>query len=147
MPADMQLSVVAGLLRRGTAFDPLSTGLTVLALAAGIFQLWINSASPLLAAILVWVVICGVIEKYYSFRVAFDAELFTLVAADVDRTADLDQAMKKLGLLPVDKSGRPWDLRCQGALKLLRLQILFVALQLLSLLVALSIFPWLPSAQ
>lgn len=147
MSADLQLAVVASLLRRGKAFDILSTGLTLLSLAAGIAQLWINPASALLTVLVLWTVICGVIEKYYDFRVAFDAELFALAAADINRTAELDQAMSTLGLLPVDKTGRAWALRTQGALKLLRLQILFVALQLLSLLAALSIFPWLPSAQ
>lgn len=146
MPADLHLAIVASLLRRGKALGLLSTGLTLLALAGGMAQLWIDSASFWLAALMTWIAICGIAEKYYGFRVAFDAELFTLAAADIERTADLDQALTALGLLPVDKSGRPWDVRCRGALTLLRLQGLFVALQLLSLLVALSIFPWLPSA-
>jgi hypothetical protein len=146
MSADLQLAIVASLLRRGKAFDRLSTGLTLLGLVAGITQLWIIPTTALLPVLVLWIVICGVIEKYYDFRVAFDAELFTIAAADINRTAEFDQAMSTLGLLPVDKTGRSWDSRSRGALKLLRLQTLFVTLQLLALLAALSIFPWLPSA-
>ena len=147
MRDDMQLAIVASLLRRGKPLDQLSTGLTLLSLLGGLTQLWINLPSLTLTALMIWIVTCGVIEKYYSFRVAFDADLFAIVAAKPGRTADFDSVMIELKLLPVDKAARPWGTRCQGALELLRFQILFVVLQLLSLLIALSILPWLPFTQ
>jgi hypothetical protein len=80
-------------------------------------------------------------------RVAFDADLFHIMANDpqwpTDRTAALDDALSTLGLQPVDKAGRAWSVRSQGALLLLRQQLLFLAVQLLVLLSAVVIFPWL----
>ena len=147
MSHEMQLHVVASLLRRGTALDNLSTGLTLLSLAFGLIQLLITGAQPFLLILAVSGVILGLLEKYYAIRVGFDADLFHMVASDPqwlsDRTAALDDALAQLGLAPVDKNTRSWASRSQGALKLLRQQLLFLAVQLLVLLSAIVIFPWL----
>jgi hypothetical protein len=147
MSNEMQLHIVASLLRRGKALDDLSTGLTLLCLSLGLVQLLITAHSALLLVLVVAGVVLGVIEKYYAFRVAFDADLFHTLASDPqwlnDRTAELDQALGSLGLQPVDKIARSWALRSQGALKLLRQQVLFLAVQLLVMLGAILIFPWL----
>lgn len=148
MSLEMQLHVVASLLRRGRALDNLSTGVTLLGLALGLSQLWINTVSPLLLILVAAIVLIGLIEKYYAFRVAFDADLFQNIANDAnqlnDRTVDLDHALTALGLLPVDKQARSWAVRSQGALKLLRQQVLFLALELVLMLGAILISPWLP---
>jgi hypothetical protein len=148
MSLEMQLHVVASLLRRGRALDNLSTGVMLLGLALGLSQLWINTVSPLLLILVAAIVLIGLIEKYYAFRVAFDADLFQNIANDAnqlnDRTVDLDHALTTLGLLPVDKQTRSWAVRSQGALKLLRQQVLFLALELVLMLGAILIFPWLP---
>jgi hypothetical protein len=148
MSLEMQLHVVASLLRRGRALDNLSTGVMLLGLALGLSQLWINTVSPLLLILVAAIVLIGLIEKYYAFRVAFDADLFQNIANDAnqlnDRTVDLDHALTTLGLLPVDKQTRSWAVRSQGALKLLRQQVLFLALELVLVLGAILIFPWLP---
>lgn len=148
MSLEMQLHVVASLLRRGRALDNLSTGVMLLGLALGLSQLWINTVSPLLLILVAAIVLIGLIEKYYAFRVAFDADLFQNIANDAnqlnDRTVDLDHALTTLGLLPVDKQARSWAVRSQGALKLLRQQVLFLALELVLMLGAILIFPWLP---
>jgi hypothetical protein len=148
MSLEMQLHVVASLLRRGRALDNLSTGVMLLGLALGLSQLWINPVSPLLLILVAAIVLIGLIEKYYAFRVAFDADLFQNIANDAnqlnDRTVDLDHALTTLGLLPVDKQARSWTIRSQGALKLLRQQVLFLALELVLMLGAILIFPWLP---
>lgn len=148
MSLEMQLHVVASLLRRGRALDNLSTGVTLLGLALGLSQLWINTVSPLLLILVAAIVLIGLIEKYYAFRVAFDADLFQNIANDAnqlnDRTVDLDHALTALGLLPVDKQARSWAVRSQGALKMLRQQVLFLALELVLMLGAILIFPWLP---
>ncbi|WP_459745853.1 hypothetical protein [Pseudomonas sp. 3A(2025)] len=145
MSADMQLHVVASLLRRGRALDNLSTGLTLVSLAAGLIRLWITSGSLSFVLPVVCVVILGLIEKYYALRVAFDADLFQRLGNDArplsENTQALDQALSALGLQPADKAGRPWAVRSQGALRLLRQQLLFVALQVVVLLGALLILP------
>ncbi|MFS2156236.1 hypothetical protein ACCD10_02640 [Pseudomonas sp. Pseusp122] len=148
MSLEMQLHVVAGLLRRGRGLDNLSTGVMLLGLALGLTQLWIKPVNPLLLIMVTAIVVTGLIEKYYAFRVAFDADLFQNLADDAnqlnDRTVELDHALTTLGLLPVDKQSRSWAVRSQGALKLLRQQVLFLALELILMLAAILIFPWLP---
>lgn len=150
MSVEMQLHIVASLLRRGRALDTLSTGVTLLSLALGLSQLWITPASPLLMLLVAALVVIGLIEKYYASRVAFDADLFQHLANDAlelnARTAELDQALGVLGLQPVDKQPRSWALRSRGALKLLRQQVLFLALELLMMLTAIVFFPWLSLA-
>lgn len=147
MSHEMQLHVVASLLRRGKALDNLSTGLTLLCLGFGLIQLLITDHTRLLLVLAAAGAVLGLIEKYYAFRVAFDADLFHILASDpqwpTDRTAALDDALGTLGLQPVDKKGRSWALRSRGALKLLRQQAVFLAIQLLVLLSAIVIFPWL----
>lgn len=147
MSSEMQLHIVASLLRRGRTLDNLSTGLTLLSLAFGLAQLLITPVMPLLIVMSAAIALLGLIEKYYALRVAFDADLFQAVASDEarlnERTIALDQALVALKFQPVDKSGRPWALRSQGALKLLRQQLLFLAVQLLVMLSAILIFPWL----
>ncbi|MBD8492055.1 hypothetical protein IFR09_24145 [Pseudomonas syringae] len=144
MSADMQLHVVASLLRRGRTLDNLSTGFTLLSLAVGMLQLWIT-AMPLLTVWLGTLVLLGLIEKYYAMRVAFDADLFQTLGSEArllpDTTQALDQALIALGLQPADKAGRPWAVRSQGALRLLRRQLVLVAVQLLVLLGPLLVFP------
>lgn len=144
MSADMQLHVVASLLRRGRTLDNFSTGLTLLSLAVGMLQLWIT-AMPLLTAWLGTLVVLGLVEKYYAMRVALDADLFHTVGRDArplsDTTQALDQALITLGLQPPGKAGRPWAVRSQGALRLLRWQLALVVVQLLVLLAPLLVFP------
>lgn len=145
MNADLQLHIIASLLRRGRTLDSLSTGLTLLSIALGLSQLWLPP-SGLLMSWVVLLVVLGVGEKYYAVRVAFDAELFQKLADDpanlTRNTRALDQALEALSLQPADKAGRAWPLRSQGALKLLRQQVLLLALQIMLLLGALLIFPW-----
>ncbi|MCO8165585.1 hypothetical protein NJC38_25950 [Pseudomonas sp. 21LCFQ010] len=145
MNADLQLHIIASLLRRGRALDNLSTGLTLLSLALGLSQLWF-APSGLLMSWVVLLVVLGLGEKYYALRVAFDAELFQKLADDpanlTRNTRALDQALAAFSLQPADKAGRSWPLRSQGALKLLRQQVLLLALQIMLLLGALLILPW-----
>jgi hypothetical protein len=147
MSAEMQLHIVASLLRRGQTLDNLSTGMTLIGLFFGLAQLLITLPTPLFLIAAAAIVLLGLIEKYYALRVAFDADLFLKVASDdqrlAERTEALDQALVMLKFQSVDKSGRSWALRSQGALKLLRQQVLFLAVQLLVMLGAILIFPWL----
>ncbi|WP_122448621.1 hypothetical protein [Pseudomonas viridiflava] len=151
MSPHMHLLVTASLLRRGKSLDYLSTGLLLLSLAAGLAQLWITPLSALLAVWIVVMVLSGLLEKSKAFRVAFDADLFQIMASQpsqlADRTLELDQTLSELGLQPVDKGGRDWTLRRQGALRQLRVQVGYIALQLFWLVGFIFLFPWLSFAQ
>ncbi len=151
MSSEMQLHVVAALLRRGKSLDYLSTGLLLLSLLFGLMQLWAGSASVLMMMLLACMVLTGGLAKSQAFRVAFDADLFQHMADRPsqlsDRTHELDQVLADLRLQPIEKGGRPWGLRTQGALRQLRLQVRYIALQLLWLVAAIFIFPWLSFAQ
>ncbi len=53
MPADMELQVVASLLRRGRSLDQLSTGLTLVGVLFGLAQLLMASIAPICLTITV----------------------------------------------------------------------------------------------
>jgi hypothetical protein len=95
---------------------------------------------PLLAGTLI---LLGVAQKYWALRVAFDAELFAAMAkagGELERnTQAMDRALVDLGLLPAARADRPWAERCRGALRLLRIQAVLCALQLLLALAGLSL--------
>ena len=91
MPVDMELQVVASLLRRGRSLDQLSTGLTLLGVLFGLAQLLMASVAPICLLLSLWMIILGLLQKYWALRVAFDADLFTLLARDTERTPDLDR--------------------------------------------------------
>ncbi|MET1068319.1 MAG: hypothetical protein ABWY28_09945 [Pseudomonas prosekii] len=156
MPVEVELQVVAGLLRRGRSLDQLSTGLTLLGVLIGLLQ-WLLVTPLALGLILsVWLIVTGLWQKYWAFRVAFDADLFALMArdggADADaqalaqRTSALDQALQNLGLQPADRAGRPWPERQRGALKLLRNQAVLLAAQVLPTVAVILASPWLSLA-
>ncbi|SDS93226.1 hypothetical protein [Pseudomonas prosekii] len=160
MPVEVELHVVASLLRRGRSLDQLSTGLTVLGVLFGLLQ-WLLVTPLALGLILsVWLIVTGLWQKYWAFRVAFDADLFALMArdggadADADaqalalaqRTSALDQALQNLGLQPADRAGRPWPERQRGALKLLRNQAVLLAAQVLPTVAVILASPWLSFA-
>ncbi|WP_439877466.1 hypothetical protein [Pseudomonas prosekii] len=158
MPVEVELQVVASLLRRGRSLDQLSTGLTLLGVLFGLLQ-WLLVTPLALGLILsVWLIITGLWQKYWAFRVAFDADLFALMARDADadadadaqalaqRTSALDQALQNLGLQPADRAGRPWPERQRGALKLLRNQAVLLAAQVLPTVAVILASPWLSFA-
>ena len=158
MPVEVELQVVASLLRRGRSLDQLSTGLTLLGVLIGLLQ-WLLVTPFALGLILsVWLIFTGLWQKYWAFRVAFDADLFALMArdgraaADADaqalaqRTSALDQALQNLGLQPADRAGRPWPERQRGALKLLRNQAVLLAAQVLPAVAVILASPWLSFA-
>ncbi|MFJ7797285.1 hypothetical protein [Pseudomonas sp. NPDC096950] len=150
MPVDMELQVVASLLRRGRTLDQLSTGLTVLGVLFGLLQLLLITPVTLGLILSAWMIVLGLLQKYWAFRVAFDADLFALVARDADalpdRTQALDQALQSLGLQPANRAGRPWPERQRGALKLLRNQAVLLLAQVLPTLAVILASPWLSFA-
>ena len=146
MPADMELQVVASLLRRGHSLDQLSTGQTLLGVLLGLAQLLLASISTICLLLALWMIVLGLLQKYWALRVALDADLFALLARDTTRTPDLDQALQTLGLQSPKRAGRPWSERRRGALKLLRKQAWLLGAQALLTLGVILASPWLPFA-
>ncbi|MWV14793.1 hypothetical protein F3I16_01940 [Pseudomonas sp. L-22-4S-12] len=146
MASELQLQLVASLLRRGRLLDQLSGGLTLLALAIGLAPLLgstPSSASALLCGLLVML---GLAQKYWAVRVALDGELFARLARQPQQlaahTQQLDLALTGLGLQPATAGGRDWDARSRGALQLLRRQALWLGAQVLLALAAILAMPW-----
>lgn len=145
MASEMHLWLITAMLRRGKTLDRASSALSLLALVIGLGPLLGFMALSTGAAVCIALLVCGLIQKYYALRVALDAELFAGLAAAPEqldrRTAELDQALASLG-----RQGEParnWEQRSQGAVRLLRLQALWLALQLLVALAAIVLMPWL----
>ncbi len=143
MPVDMQLKIVAALLRRGRGLDLLSQALTLLAVAFGL----VFKGHLILCLLLAAVVLLGLWQLYWALRVGLDAELFELMASQAqqlsERTEAMDQALVALGFQPAERAGRPWPERQRGALRLLRYQALLVGVQALLLVAGMVDFTWL----
>ena len=73
MPINVELQVVASLLRRGRTLDQLSTGLTLLGVLFGVLQLLLFTSVVLGQTLSAWLIVVGLIQKYWAIRVAFDA--------------------------------------------------------------------------
>lgn len=132
MQADLLL--VAALLRRGRSLDHCSSALSLVAVVFGLAP-WLGAAASLILALICAALLsAGLAEKYWALRVALDAELFQRLAEAGDQldsqTHALDQALQNLGLQNAQQAGRAWDLRCRGALSLLRKQALYLLLQI-----------------
>ncbi|MBC3376981.1 hypothetical protein HU762_23860 [Pseudomonas sp. SWRI92] len=147
MSSDMELHTVASLLRRGQSLDQFSTGLTLLAALIGLGQWLVGSIDPWLLLLSFGVFVLGMQEKYLAFRVAFDADLFQIVADAgkplTERTQALDTALANLGLQPVERGGRSWPERSHGSMRLLRRQAWVVAIQALLTVSFVLASPWL----
>lgn len=138
---------IATALALGRGLDLWSLVFVVFALAG---LLW--APLPLLSSIcLLASLSAGSMQKIYSVRVAFDAELFRYwaetwsnaaiqgcdPAALVTDLAALDQALAACGMrAPVDGTARELDSRLRGAGKLLGRQALALAIQFASMVVA-----------
>ena len=110
--------IAAALLRRGAMVHAMSAALTLGGIAAVVFGfpgMW-----P--------VVVVGLVEFWLAARVAIDADLFA--ALGEDDLARFDEAMRRLGLMPESKAGRPMNDRIRGALRLLTLQGAMLLLQI-----------------
>ena len=145
MASEMHLSLIAAMLRRGKPLDRASSALSLLALVIGLGPLLGFMALSTGAAVCIALLVCGLLQKYYALRVALDAELFASLADAPEqlqrRTAELDQALLWLGRKA--EPAHSWEQRSQGALRLLRLQALWLGLQLLVALTAIVLMPWL----
>ncbi|MGY5393572.1 hypothetical protein [Acinetobacter sp. NigerLNRRAM0016] len=89
------------------------------------------------------------LQHYLSIRIQFDAELLKLIGTTSEtsdtkkdmtqQTAELDRGLLELGLIPVDKTQRSWDIRVQGCIRLFKLHVAMVFCQYI-VLISLMIF-------
>lgn len=131
------LLCAAALLDQGRIVDRLSRLLTAAALAAILIGSAMATRPPwILIGSAALVTLTGLVETYLAIRVGFDAALFNHVAnaPEAPDFASVDAALAQLGLLPTTTHGRPAGVRIAGARRLFRLQTLFLAAQVLSVL-------------
>ena len=111
---------------------PLTAGAILLLVALAVF----GPTPPATTTIaLLAAIVLGIVERYFAFRVGFDAALFARLA-DHDRSnalSRLDRALIDLKLLPKEKAGRPFEDRFVGGRKLLLRQAAAALLQVFCL--------------
>jgi hypothetical protein len=150
MASDMELHAMACLLRSGRTLDGLSTGLALVGALIGLAHGLLPSINPWFGGLGAALLMIGVIQKYWAFRVAFDADLLQYVAGAAQPLADstqaLDAALAALGLVPACKTGRPWRERLRGAADLLYWQAALLAVQIILTLGFIVASPWLINA-
>jgi hypothetical protein len=135
-PTRTLLASAAALLDQGRSVDRLSRLLTAAALIGLLVCAAAIGQSPLaLATSAILVALAGFAELYFAIRVGFDAALFNRLAGAPEPVdfGDLDQALTELGLLPAAKRGRPANARIAGARRLMRFQILALAVQVFAI--------------
>ena len=136
-PTRELLLCAAAFLDQGRTIDRLSRLLTAAALVAILIGPVIATPPPWgLIGSAALVTLAGFAETYFAMRVGFDAALFNQAAnpSAAPDFAGTDAALTQLGLLPTTKHSRPVGARIAGARRLMRLQILFLLAQVLSVL-------------
>jgi len=131
-------AALAGLLR---AFVVLAIwGFALTCIAALVLALTLRSLPTTPAMGFGAVVILGVLERYFAFRLRLDQTLFGDLARGTIASLDaLDRALDRLGLrsAPPSPSTRPLDERVQGTRQLMQRHAIVVACQSAMLLLAL----------
>lgn len=121
------LQSTRGLLLSGYAAFALSFILLLLPNSPGLYRF-----SALLFCLLLLAA-----HHYLSMRVLFDARLLDALAQSEqplhEITADLDQSLIQLKLMPQAKTGRGWTERFQGCIRLLKAQACLLFMQYLVL--------------
>ncbi|OOG87301.1 hypothetical protein B0E41_04230, partial [Hydrogenophaga sp. A37] len=103
-----------------------SLGLSLLAVVVGVA--W---ASPTGAVGGLWalVLLCGLMERYFAFRLALDERLFHQVGhGHMPSLQALDTSLARLGLRQNALPERPWSARLLGARRLLQRHLALVLL-------------------
>jgi hypothetical protein len=132
-------AALAGLLR---AFMVLAIwGFALTCISALVLALTLRSLSTTAAMGLGAVVILGVLERYFAFRLRFDQALFDGLARNTVASLDaLDHALSSLGVRetqPAQQTTRSLDNRVQGTRQLMQRHAIVVACQSAMFLLAL----------
>lgn len=109
--------------------------------------LYFNQKMPIIDLLLIIIVFAFMaLQHFFYIRVKLDAEILHMLYQEFSQettekfTEQLDQSLIYLNLMPEKKSGRAWDLRFKGCLKLFKLQIITLCLQATLLFISI-IFP------
>lgn len=133
---NMQFYAVSKLLKSTTAL--LCSGYLIFSLIMLDLIFKQHTSKIEVAFILFNLALCAT-HHYVSFRVNFDASLLHMLFKQSKRysiellTLELDQSLLSLNLIPKEKTGRPWNLRFNGCLRLLKIQIMILFFQFLVL--------------
>lgn len=125
-----QLIVVASLLEQGRRLDGFSHVLLIIVAIAIFSSTHIDMLS---VGLMITMLVIVLASKYYAIRVSFDCRLFHH-AASQNLTIDgdqLDSVLHTLNLIKKPMVERDWHMRSQGALMLLKKQVVCCVLQVL----------------
>lgn len=120
--------VLCALLRAGLlSLGHWSVGLSLLALAGLVA---VQPPSARVQALWGLVVLAGLLERYFAFRLALDERLFrSLGRGHLPSLTALDGALHRLGLRAQPLTERPWNERLHGARQLVVGHAFLVLLQ------------------
>jgi hypothetical protein len=105
-------------------------GLALSVIAIAVLALTGRSLPMLSATIFGAVALAGMLERYFTFRLYFDAGLFgDLASGTIASLGDLDSALQRLGLRPAADRPRALEDRVAGARRLLQCHGIAVACQ------------------
>lgn len=124
--------VVAALLAADKRLDWIAAPLILsLILTAGAMFIGTVSVVPGLRIALAAAVSLGGIERYLALRITFDQRLFALLGRDGGLTlSGLDQALRDAHLIDPRKLSRPLVARFKGAVRLVRLHVIVMSVQI-----------------
>lgn len=89
--------------------------------------------------LMLWIFMLIGVHHYIFIRVKFDSDLLIMMHNETqhqgleETTFELDQSLVLFKLMPNTKTGRDWQLRFKGCLKLYKIQIFILVLQAVSL--------------
>lgn len=142
----MKLLIVAKLLENSDGIRTSGYIAFSLSVLAYFFYAW--QSTVIYLSLIVIFGLC-LLQHYLSIRIQFDAELLKLIATTPEtidtekdvtqQTAILDRSLLELGLIPVDKTQRSWEIRIQGCMRLFKLHVAVVLCQYI-VLISLMIF-------
>lgn len=136
------LVTFCSLLSISKPIDCFSQLLTVLALGIAIISSWWTD-TVLLTILCCAVFVSGLMAKYYALRLYLDKKLFDYLVNHLDQLpktlVELDEALIKLKLIKNTLTLRTLNERQYGTVKLLKKQIIALAIQLLLLIISVFI--------
>lgn len=91
-------------------------------------------------------IILVALHQFVSIRVKFDADILDFISKlhlqninNKQLTEQLDSSLIYFKLMPKNKTGRNWNTRFQGCLKLFKLQIILLVIQYIMLIILIYI--------
>lgn len=133
----VSLFVLVSLLKQARKIDNTSFLITIA--ACGVFISMLFIVNKIIFTISLVIILLGIVEKYYAFRVSFDKDLFShlMTCQDeglTDALKQLDTALLSLKLVKNNgNQTRSLESRQQGILMLLKKQLICCLVQIMLL--------------